>query len=279
MNTLKSDKRAAVVAALCEGMSIRATVRLTGVAKNTVAKLLLDLGSACVEWLDHSMRNLPCKRLQADEIWAFCYAKQRNVPEDKEGVFGYGDVWTFTAIDADTKLIPSFLIGRRDGECATTFMKDLASRLKNRVQLTTDGHAMYIGAVEEGFGGDIDFAQLVKHYDNPTDGGHRYSPPVCVGCTTTTIQGQPDKGHVSTSYVERANLSIRMGLRRYTRLTNGFSKKVENLAAAFAIWCVHYNFVRVHQTLRMPPALKAGVSDRVWSVADIVALLDGSPAN
>jgi IS1 family transposase len=268
MNRLATAQRAAVLAALCEGNSIRAVERMTGVQKKTIARLLVDVGGACAEYQDRVMRDLPCRRVEADEIWSFVGAKARNVPEERRGEFGTGDVWTFVAIDADSKLIPSWLVGRRDGGCATAFMTDLASRLACRVQLRRDGHKMYLEAVESAFGGDIDFAQLVKHYESPTgEGAHRYSPPVCVGCTKSTIQGEPDKRHVSTSYVERQNLMIRMRNRRFTRLTNAFSKKVENHVAMLALHFMVYNFVTVHKTLRMPPALKAGVADRVWTTA------------
>ena len=258
---------------------MRAVARMTGLARQTITNLLVDAGAACAEYQDRTMRGLSCRRIEADEIWSFVGAKARNVPEERRGEFGIGDVWTFVAIDADSKLIPSWLVGRRDAGCATAFMTDLAARLTNRVQLTTDGHKMYLAAVENAFGGDIDFAQLVKHYESPTgEGAHRYSPPVCVGCTKSTIQGEPDKRHVSTSYVERQNLTIRMRNRRFTRLTNGFSKKVENHVAMLALHFMVYNFVRVHQTLRCTPAMKAGVSDRVWGMDDVVALVEAQEA-
>lgn len=279
MNILKADKRRAVVAALVEGASVRSTVRMTGVAKNTVSRLLLDMGLACADLMDRTMRNLPCRRVQVDEIWSFVYAKAKNVPAAKRGEFGYGDVWTFTAIDADTKLMPCWLIGRRDSGCATAFVTDLAGRLANRIQLTTDGHNMYLSAVEAGFGGDVDYAQLQKIYESPREGHVRYSPPVCIGCTERKVQGNPDPDHISTSYVERANLTMRMGMRRFTRLTNAFSKKLENHAAAVALHHAHYNFCRRHQSLRITPAMAAKVTDRLWSLEDLVALLDRVPAN
>ncbi len=275
-NVLKPEKRAAVVAALVEGNSINATVRMTGVAKNTILKLLVELGDVCAAYQDKHLRDLPCKRLQCDELWAFCYSKAKNVPEEKKGTFGFGDVWTFVAVDADTKLVPSFLVGSRDAGCATEFMQDLASRLVNRVQLTTDGHKMYLSAVEEAFGGDVDFAQLVKIFSGgTTDGQHRYSPPVCTGTQKQAVTGCPDRKHVSTSYVERQNLTVRMGMRRFTRLTNAFSKKVENLIAAVAIHYMHYNFCRPHMSLNgKTPAQAAGVTTRRWTVQDVVSLLE-----
>lgn len=275
-NVLKPERRAAVVAALVEGNSINATVRMTGVAKNTILKLLVELGTVCAAYQDEHLRNLPCERLQCDELWAFCYSKAKNVPAEKAGQFGFGDVWTFVAVDADTKLVPSFLVGSRDAGCATEFMQDLAGRLSNRVQLTTDGHKMYLSAVEEAFGGDVDFAQLVKIYGTvPTDGPHRYSPPDCIGTEKQAVTGYPDRKHVSTSYVERQNLTVRMGMRRFTRLTNAFSKKVENLIAAVAIHYMHYNFCRPHMSLNgRTPAQAAGVTTRKWTVQDVVSLLE-----
>ncbi len=239
MNTLKKEKQRQVVAALVEGNSIRATCRMTGVAKNTVVKLLVALGKACFEYQDKALKNLTCNKIQCDEIWAFCYAKEKNVPEDKKCQFGYGDVWTFTAIDADTKLIPSWFIGRRDADCATEFLKDLATRLKNRVQLTTDGHRMYLEAVESAFGSEIDFSQLVKIYGNSEESQKRYSPAQCIGTEKIKINGNPKSESISTSFVERQNLSMRMNMRRFTRLTNGFSKKVENLFYAEALYFMH----------------------------------------
>jgi IS1 family transposase len=273
MNRLKPERQKAVIAALVEGNSIRATVRITGVAKNTVVKLLADVGKACEEYQDRVLRNLPCKRVQADEIWAFCYAKEKNVPADKRGQFGYGDVWTFTALCADTKLVPSWYIGRRDAEDATTFMKDLASRLASRVQLTTDGHNMYLQAVEDAFGSEIDFSQLVKIYGTSPEAEKRYSPPQCLGAKKMKVSGNPKRKDVSTSYVERQNLTMRMNMRRFTRLTNAFSKKVENLACAVALHFMYYNFCRIHRALRVTPAMAAGVTDHAWEIEEIVALL------
>jgi IS1 family transposase len=259
-------------------MSIRATVRVTGAAKNTVTKLLVDLGAACSDYLDGAMSGLDCRRLQCDEIWAFCYSKAKNVPEDKRDQFGYGDVWTFTAIDADTKLVPSFLVAQRSYsyEDAEVFVRDLASRLRNRVQLTTDGLHAYLVAVGEAFGGEIDFAQLRKIYGKDPKADGRYSPPKCVRPETYVRAGDPDPRHVSTSYVERQNLTMPVGMRRFTRLTNAFSKRVENLTAAVALHFMHYNFCRPHQSLgrKTTPAMAAGISDHVWTLREIAGLLD-----
>lgn len=275
MNRLDNAKRVQVVRCLVEGNSIRATVRMTGVAKNTVVKLLVDLGAACAEYQDRHLQNLPCRRIQCDEIWSFVGAKQKNVPEDKAEQ--WGDVWTWTAIDADTKLVPCWMVGQRGYESAVEFIGDLATRLKHRVQLTTDGHRPYLTAVENAFGADIDFAQLVKIYGTPaTEGPSRYSPGQCIGIMTNAVCGSPDPKHISTSYVERANLTMRMSMRRFTRLTNAFSKKIENHMAAIALHFMYYNFARIHQSLRVTPAMAAGVTDRLWDVEDIVALLDNS---
>ncbi len=275
MNKLTTEKRCAVVRALVEGCSIRATVRMTGVAKNTVSKLLVALGTACSEYQDHALRNLPCKRLQLDEIWSFVYAKAKNVPAEKSGEFGIGDVWTWTAIDADSKLVPSWLVGSRDGACATEFVKDLATRLSNRVQITSDGHRAYLQAVDDAFGWEVDYAMLVKMYGGTTTEDQRkYSPADCIGCKQEAIKGNPDPDHISTSYAERANLTMRMQMRRFTRLTNAFSKKVDNHAHAVSLHFMWYNFGRVHQTLRCTPAMRAGVTDHVWSIEEIVGLLD-----
>ena len=275
MNRLSTAKRAAVVSAICEGNSIRATVRMTGVAKNTIVKLLVDLGAACAKYQDEHLRNLPCKRVQCDEIWSWVYAKAKNVtPAIAENHAHAGDVWTWTAIDADTKLVPSWLVGTRDLDSAYTFMHDLADRMANRVQLTTDGHRAYLEAVESAFNLDVDYAMLRKLYgvlENET----RYSPAQCIGCETKVISGNPNPKYVSTSYVERQNLTMRMSLRRFTRLTNAFSKKLENHAATVALYFMYYNFVRIHQTLRTSPAQAAGVTEKLWDVADIVGLLEG----
>lgn len=274
MNTLSIAKRTQVIASLVEGNSIRATVRMTGVAKNTVAKLLVEIGQACTEYQDRTMRGLSCKRVQCDEIWSFCYAKQKNVPLDKQGEFGYGDVWTWVAMDAETKLIPSWMIGSRDGYAAYRFIQDLAGRLCNRIQLTTDGHRVYLQAVESAFGSDIDYAMLIKIYGNDHEQEARYSPAECTGTQMQVISGNPKPEHISTSFIERQNLTMRMQMRRFTRLTNAFSKKVENHGAAIALHFMHYNFCRVHQTLRVTPAMEAGIADHVWSIGEIVSLLD-----
>jgi len=274
MNKLSTTKRAQIIAALVEGNSLRATARMCDVAFNTVLKLVPEIGKACAKYQDAHLRNLPCKRVQADEIWSFCYAKAKNVPEELRGEFGYGDIWTWTAICADTKLVPSFFVGLRDAGCAYHFMKDLAGRLKNRIQLTTDGHRAYLTAVEGAFGAEVGYAMLVKIYGSPSVNDTRYSPAECIGTVVDDVSGNPDPKHISTSYVERQNLTMRMCMRRFTRLTNGFSKKVENHMHAIALHYMHYNFCRIHQTLRVTPAMAAGVSDRVWSVEDIAALLD-----
>lgn len=273
MNRMDTKRRAAIVAALVEGVGIRSTCRMTGASKGAVLKLIADLGPACAAYMDGAFQNLPCRTLEVDEIWAFCHAKAKNVPEDKRGIFGYGDVWTFTAIDADTKLIPSYMVGGRDAGTATEFMQDLASRLANRVQITSDGLRVYVGAVEDAFQGEVDFAMLQKIYAPVPGGEVRYSPAECIGCQKEAISGSPDPARVSTSYVERANLSIRMGLRRYTRLTNAHSKKLENHCAALAIFFMHYNFARVHSTVRCSPAMAAGVTSHLWSVEEIVNLM------
>jgi IS1 family transposase len=276
MNKLDIKKRAQVLSCLVEGNSIRATVRMTGVAKNTVVKLLADVGAACAEYQDKTLRNLPCKRLQCDEIWSFVYAKEKNVRTAKAAPQGAGDAWTWTAIDADTKLIAGWIIGPRDGWVAYDFMNDLVGRLANRVQLTTDGHHAYLSAVDMAFGNDIDFAQLVKIYGESRSKSpeRRYSPANFCGTKVSTVIGDPDSKHISTSYVERQNLTMRMSMRRMTRLTNGFSKKLENLGHAVALHFMYYNFGRIHQTLRVTPAMAAGVSDHVWELTDIASLAD-----
>ncbi len=275
MNKLPKEKRIQVLAALVEGNSIRSTVRMTGVAKATVTKLLVDAGRACWEYQDKTLRNLPCKRLQCDEIWSFCYAKEKNVPAEKQGQFGYGDVWTWTAIDADTKLVPAWHIGWRSADDAMLFMQDLAARLSGRVQLTTDGHKAYLTAVEMSFRDGIDYAMLVKLYGGgESEREGRYSQAVCTGAIKNPVFGLPDAKHVSTSYVERQNLTMRMAMRRFTRLTNGFSKKIENHQAAVSLHFMYYNFCRIHQSLRITPCMAAGVTDHVWELSEIVELLD-----
>jgi IS1 family transposase len=274
MNRLNIKQQAQIVRCLIDGVSVRGTARITGASKVTVLKLLADIGTACAEYQDRVFHDLTCKKIQADEIWSFCYAKQKNVPEEKQDQFGYGDVWTFTAICADSKLIPSWHFGKRDTENATVFMKDLASRMKHRVQLTTDGHKMYLEAVEDAFGSEIDFSQLVKIYGvSEGETEKRYSPAKCLGTEKINMIGNPNKKDISTSYIERANLTMRMGIRRFTRLTNGFSKKFENHMHSVALHFMYYNFCRIHQTLRVTPAMEAGVTDRLWEIEDILQLL------
>jgi len=275
MNKIDNKKKVQVVAALVEGNSIRATVRMTGVSKNTIVKLLADLGAACAEYQDKAFRNLTCRKIQCDEIWSFVGAKAKNVPEDRREEFGYGDVWTWVSMDAETKLVPCWLVGPRNTEAAMEFIHDLASRLANKVQLTTDGHRPYLEAVESAFGGDIDYAQLVKIYGaSPSKQDQiKYSPADCLGAKKIVVSGNPKKSDVSTSYIERQNLTMRMSMRRFTRLTNGFSKKVENHAHAIALHYMYYNFVRLHKSLRCTPAMAAGVTSNLWSIEDIVALL------
>jgi IS1 family transposase len=273
MNRLPLSKRTAILGMLVEGNSLRATSRLADVSINTVTKLLVDLGYVCAEYQSRTLRNLTCKRIQCDEIWAFCYAKAKNVPADKQGQFGYGDVWTWVAIDADTKLVPSWCVGSRGAATANEFMRDLAGRLANRVQLTTDGHRVYLDAVERAFGSEIDYSMLVKMYGDDPKPDTRYSPGECIGCRQVGITGNPNPRDISTSHVERQNLTMRMQMRRFTRLTNAFSKKVENHVAMVAIHFLHYNFARIHKTLRVTPAMAAGVADHAWSLEEIVLLL------
>jgi IS1 family transposase len=274
MNRLDNETRSRVVACLVEGNSIRATCRLTGAAKNTVTKLLVDLGIACAVYMDRTFVNLNCKRIQCDEIWSFVGAKDKNIPADRKGEAGLGSVWTWTAIDADTKLIAAFFVGNRDAGAANYFMHTLSRRLHNRVQLTTDGHKAYLWAVANQFD-VIDYAMLVKLYGpDPSGGGSgKYSPAECTGTKVEVIRGEPEPEHISTSYVERQNLTIRMSNRRFTRLTNAFSKKIENQEHALALHFMHYNFCRIHQTLRVTPAMAAGLAQSVWEIEDLVALL------
>ena len=279
MNKLTPEKRTQILHMLCEGSSIRAITRITGASKNTVIKLLVDAGEACAAYHDATVHNVKSKRIQVDEIWAFCAAKQKNVPNMKKPVDGAGDIWTWTAIDADSKLIVSWFVGPRDGDTAKLFIDDLASRLANRVQLTSDGLKAYLEAVEGAFGADVDYAQLVKLYGaSPESAKGRYSPAECTGIIKTEIEGKPDPKHISTSYVERQNLTMRIGMRRFTRLTNGFSKNAENHAHMVALHFVYYNFCRIHKTLRVTPAMAAGVTDRLWEVSDIVALVEAKEA-
>jgi len=275
MNKLAPEMRARVLHLLCEGMSIRAITRATGVSKTTVSKLLNDVGAACADYHDRHVIGLRCRRVQVDEIWAFVYAKQKNVEAAKAAPEGAGDAWTWTAIDADTKLAVSWLVGPRDAGAAHVFMQDVAARIDRRVQVTSDGLGVYIDAVDAAFGGFVDYAQLVKTYGAAPEGAQvRYSPAECIGARKVWVSGRPDPDHVSTSYVERQNLTMRMHMRRFTRLTNGFSKKVEAHANAVSLHFMYYNFCRIHSKLRMTPAMAAGVTDRLWEVADLAALLD-----
>jgi IS1 family transposase len=272
MNRLNTAKRAQVIAALIEGNSINATCRMLGVGKHTVLRLLEDAGCACAAFHDANVRNLRVNRAQCDEVWSFIYAKQKNVTEEQMAE-GAGDCWTWTCIDADTKLIISYMLGDRGASIARDFMADVASRIANRIQLTTDGYRLYAEAVEDAFGCEIDYAMLVKIYGASNEGQSRYSPATCIGCRTGVLAGNPDPKHISTSFVERQNLSMRMGMRRFTRLTNGFSKKFENHAHQVALYFMHYNYCRVHSTLRVTPAMEAGLTDHVWTLAELCGLL------
>ncbi len=272
MNRLSTAQRAQVVRTLVEGNGLRATARITGVARMTVEKLLRDLGTACAKMQDEQLRDLPCKRIQCDEIWSFIGAKEKNTSDEKKAQ-GWGDCWTWVAIDADTKLVPSWRIGPRDAATAYDLMQDLASRLTHRVQLTTDSHKSYLSAVEDAFGADIDYAMLIKLYGASGENETRYSPATCIGTKCNTIMGDPNARHISTSYVERQNLTMRMSMRRFTRLTNGFSKKIEMHAHSVALHYAYYNFVKIHQTLRVTPVMAAGVTDRLWSIEDLIGLL------
>lgn len=276
MNRLSLQDRARIVGCLTEGMSMRATTRLIGCSINTVTKLLVDLGTACSLYQHETLRDLPCKRVQVDEIWAFCYSKQRNTPPNIRSA-ERGDIWTWIALDAQTKLVPSFVVGPRDSRTAHVFIKDLASRMQDKIQLTSDGNKMYLHAIESAFGSEVDYSMLVKLYGEPLGGTpqeRRYSSGHCCGTITGTVCGDPDPLHVSTSYVERQNLSLRMGNRRFTRLTNGFSKKAANHEFALAIYYMHYNFGRIHKSLRVTPAMEAGISDHVWTLEEIAKLAD-----
>lgn len=279
MNKLPFETRVRILTLLVEGMSLRAAGRATDTAFNTVAKLFVSAGKACEAYQDTTLRNLKCRRLQLDEIWSFVYAKQKNVPRARSAPPDAGDVWTWVAIDAETKLVPSWRVGDRSSETAIDFTDDLASRLANRVQITTDGHKAYLEAIEGSFGADVDYAMLVKIYGADPAGEKRYSPAECIGAMKQRIEGNPDSKHISTSYAERQNLTLRMQSRRFTRLTNAFSKKLENHTLSVALHYIHYNFCRIHKTLRITPAMAAGVTDHVWSVADIVSIIEaGEPA-
>ena len=272
MNRLKQVQ---IISALGEGNSIRATCRMTGTAKGTVLKLLADVGEACSDYQNKVFRDLSCKKLQCDEIWSFCYAKEKNVPDNKKGHFGYGDIYTWTALCEDTKLIPSWYVGKRDMRSAVVFMDDLANRLSSRIQLTTDGLTIYLDAVENALGGDVDYSQLVKLYGTSKEKKEvKYSTSQCVGTRKSVVTGSPKT--TSTSYVERQNLTMRMSMRRFTRLTNGFSKKIENLEHAVALHFMYYNFCRIHQSLRVTPAMKARVTRTLWEIEDIINLLDSN---
>ena len=274
MNKLTSAKRAQALQMMAEGISLRAMTRLTGISRTTLIKVLEDAGQAFSEYQDRTLLNLNSKRVQVDEAWAFCYAKQKNVSTAKAAPKGAGDIWTWGGIDAQSKLAISYYVGNRDGEAALEFMTDLGKRLANRVQLTSDGHRAYLDAVEETFGVDIDYAQLVKIYGPAPEGQRRYSPAECTGAVKHRVEGNPDPKHISTSYSERLNLNIRMGNRRMTRLTNAFSKKAENHTHMMAIYFMHYNFVRIHQTLKITPAMAAGVTKKLWEMSDMVAVLE-----
>jgi IS1 family transposase len=273
MNRLDIATQAKVISCLVEGCSIRATVRMTGVALNTIAKLLADIGRACDDYHDANVRSLRVRRLQCDEIWCFIGAKAKNTRIEKKAKFGWGDIWTWVGIDADTKLVVSYMVGNRDGGWAEEFMKDCASRIRNRVQITTDGFKVYLQAVENAFGADIDYAMLQKIYGAVNDGEARYSPAKCIGCDMKVVSGDPDPKHVSTSFVERQNLTMRMHMRRFTRLTNGFSKKLSNHRHSVALHYMFYNYCRVHQTLKVTPAMEAGLTNHVWSLEELCALM------
>lgn len=274
MNRLTTADRVRIVACLVEGMSVRATCRITGAAKGTVLGLLVDLGEACERFHDETVRGLRAERVQCDEIWAFNYCKDKNIPEGLENKAGIGSVWTWKALDSDSKMLIGWHVGGRGQSDAIQFMLDLAGRITTRIQLTTDGHGVYPLAVWEAFGTDIDFAQLIKTYAAPRESEARYSPAVCTGALTVPRCGCPIPSDISTSHVERSNLTLRMSQRRWTRLSNGFSKKFENLCAAMALYAVHYNFCRVHKTLRCTPAMEAGLSKSVWTLEDLVGLLE-----
>lgn len=274
MNKLTHEERTKVVSCLIEGCSIRATVRMTGVAKKTVMRVLREIGEVCQSYQDRVFHNLRCRRIQLDELWGFSYCKQKNLtPEIADKVPGAGDVWLWIAIDAETKLVPSWRLGNRDARTAIEFVEDLAERLSSRVQLTTDGHRTYLEAVESAFGSEVDYAMLVKMYGaDPREEETRYSPAKCTGIQLAVITGKPDPKHISTSYIERQNWSVRTSMRRYTRLSNGFSRKIENHAAAVALNYFAYNFIKIHRSLRMTPAMAAGVTDKLWEVSDLVTL-------
>ena len=277
MNKLPIQKRVQILSMLCEGSSMRSISRVCDVSINTVAKMLVDAGKVCAAFHDEQVRGVAAKRVQVDEIWSFTYAKQKNVAAAKAAPEGAGDTWTWTALDADSKLIVGWFVGGRDGECANLFMNDVASRLRNRVQLTSDGHKAYLEAVEGAFGADVDYAQLAKMYGNaPETFKGRYSPAECTGIKKTVIEGEPDGKHISTSYVERQNLTMRMHMRRFTRLTNGFSKKFESHVHMVALYTVFYNFTKIHKTIKVTPAMAAGITGKLMSMEDIANLIDAA---
>lgn len=276
MNKLPLQTRVQILSMLCEGSSMRAISRVCEVSINTVAKLLVDAGKACAAFHDEKVRGVTSKRIQCDEIWTFTYAKQKNVQQAKAAPFGAGDCWTWTGIDADTKLIVSWTVGDRDALSANIFMDDLQARLANRVQLTTDGLRVYLDAVAGAFQGNVDYAQLVKIYGPAPEGERRYSPAECLGALKQQVTGDPDEKHVSTSYVERHNLTMRMHMRRFTRLTNAFSKKVDNHVHMVALYTVWFNYVKVHKSLRVSPAMAAGLSDKLWSMTDLAEMIDAT---
>jgi hypothetical protein len=275
-NVLSMAKKTAVISALVEGCSVRATSRMTGVCKQAILKLLGEVGQACAEFQDATLKNIKAERVQVDEIWSFCYCKQKNLTPEIAGRQIAGDVWTFASIDADSKLVISWLVGRRDAGFAADFLRDVEGRLANRVQLTTDGHKMDLHAVPSAFGNDVDYAQLVKVYGNDPEGQKRYSPAQCLGTEKKSVIGEPDARFISTGYIERQNLTMRMQMRRFTRLTNAFSKKIENHIHQVALFYMWYNFARIHQTLRVTPAMQAGISSHLWSIGEIVALASAS---
>lgn len=274
MNKLPRDRRTQIISLLCEGMSLRAVTRITGVSINTVTKLLVDAGQACSDYQDKAFRNLPCKRVQVNEIWSFVHCKTNNVATAKAAPSQAGDIWTWTAICADTKLMPSWMVGSRDADAARYFIGDLAARLAHPVQLASDGNAAYLQAVEESFGADVDYAQLIKIHGTPDGAIGRYSPGECIGAEKRRVEGRPDPAHISTSYVERSNLTMRMGDRRFTRLTSAFSKKAENHAHMVALHMMYYNFVRIHMTLRSTPAMAVGVAAKLWDVSGTVSVVE-----
>ncbi|MGD0142002.1 MAG: IS1 family transposase [Rhizomicrobium sp.] len=274
MNKLPAEARARILHLLCDGNSIRATVRLTGASKNTIAKLLVTAGQACMDYQDRTLVNLKCKRIEVDELWSFVGSKEKNVPVAKKGTGEMGDVWTWVSICAESKLVPAWYIGDRDSEAAMFFMDNLAKRLTHRVQLTSDGHAPYLEAVEGAFGADIDYAMLVKIYGPTAEGQRRYSPAECIGAVKRVVEGKPDKSKVSTSYVERNNGIIRQHCKRYARLTQAFSKKLENHIYAFALHTMYHNFVKISGAHKMSPAQAAGVDSRLWEIEDMVAMIE-----